>query len=272
LFRYGVSGGLCASLLGAWILWTTCLRESHAALGAGGKPPATRVESFSGVVKLPVKLDSLLQLPADYAANPQKKYPLILFLHGSGERKSTIRDLVKLGPARRAASGNFPFIVFSPHCPPGKWWADADMTLAVMQSLAMVCKNSRVDTNRIYLTGMSMGGIGAWNLAQQFPDTFAALAVVCGSGTPWLVERVATMPIAIFHGARDRKVPVHYAQQMAMSLARVGNTPRLNIFPRQGHAIWRMVYSDPALYEWFARQNLAERLKTTTTATKGPSK
>ncbi len=268
-----MGGGVCAGLLGAWILWTTCLRESHAAPATGGKPPATRVETLSGVIKLPVTLDSLLQLPADYDANPQKRYPLILFLHGSGERNSPVRDLAKLGPARRAAAGDFPFIVLSPHCPPGKWWADADMTLSVMEVLSVVCKQNRVDPSRIYLTGMSMGGIGAWNLAQQFPDTFAALAVVCGSGSPYrdTVQRIAKMPITIYHGANDQTVPVHYAQQMAMSLARVGNTPRLNIFPRQGHTIWRMVYSDPALYEWFARQSLANRKKTPT-ATKGFSK
>ncbi len=270
LFRYGFGGGLVAGLLAVWILWVTCLRVSCATPSAlAAKPGATRVETVSGVVKLPVQIESLLQLPRDYDANPTKQYPLIVFLHGSGERKSPVLDLKKFGPPRQAVLDDLPFIILSPHCPTGKWWTDADMTIAVMEALETVCKTNRVDRDRIVLTGMSMGGFGAWNLAQQYPDTFAALAVVCGSGNPYLMDRVATMPISIYHGARDLNVPLHYAQQMALALSRVGNTARLNIFPHKKHAIWRMVYSDPALYRWLGAQRLSDRTKKTLPATKG---
>jgi predicted peptidase len=206
--------------------------------------------SFQRKVTTPVGGKYLLYLPEHYGRN-DAKLPLILFLHGSGER-GNLNALRNFGPVRVSQQQRgFPFIVLAPLCPKGKWWTDVDVTQSVMALLETVSETYLVDPDRIYLTGLSMGGFGVWNLAEQYPDRWAALAPVCGGGNPYLAQRVRHIPTRIFHGQNDRSVPVGMAKQMAAVLKSVGGRVELFVYPDLGHQCWKPTYDNPKLYQWF---------------------
>ncbi len=214
--------------------------------------------TFSAQRRQTLRAPYLLYLPEIYGKD-QQPLPLILFLHGSGERGRNPDKIRSFGPPRVAGTQKgFPFIVLAPQCPSGKWWTDADVTETVMALLEETCKNYLVDTDRTYLTGMSMGGFGAWNLAQQYPDRFAALAVVCGGGNPYLQTRLRDLPTRVFHGGQDKHVPVQMAQQMVGVLKQIGGQVELLIYPKMGHNIWEITYDNPKLYEWFLEHRRAK--------------
>ncbi|MBN1942837.1 MAG: prolyl oligopeptidase family serine peptidase [Phycisphaerae bacterium] len=206
---------------------------------------------FTAKTERDVGGDYLLYLPETYGRDKQP-LPLILFLHGSGERGKNPNIIAKFGPPKTALKQKgFPFIVLAPQCPANKWWTDADVSDMVMALLDKVCKEYLVDTDRIYLTGMSMGGFGAWDLAQKYPERWAALAVVCGGGNPYLQMRLKHLPTRVFHGAKDRNVPLFMAQQMVGTLRQVGGQVDLKVYPDLAHNVWDVTYDDPKLYEWF---------------------
>lgn len=212
---------------------------------ARGRTPATR-------------LKYLLFLPADYDTRSSRRWPLLLFLHGSGERGADVRLVAKHGPPRLAAHRpDFPFIVVSPQCPAGRTWDPA----MLLQLLDRVVARLRVDRRRVYLTGMSMGGYGAWDLAVTEPRRFAAVAPVCGGGdvlpillAPPARERaLRALPVWAFHGARDELVPVSESQRMIGALQRLGaRETRLTVYPDAGHDSWTETYDNPKLYEWMS--------------------
>ena len=203
----------------------------------------------------------LLFLPEIYGKDNQP-LPLILFLHGSGERGNNLAKVKKFGPHRTAEEQKgFPFIVLSPQCPSGRWWTDVDVIEMVMGMLDKVCKDYLVDTNRIYLTGLSMGGFGTWALAMQYPDRFAAIAPVSGGGNMYLAHRLKNVPVRVFHGAKDKHVPLRLSQNVAGALRQAGGKVELIVYPRLGHNIWRQTYSDPKLYEWFLQHRLGSKAK-----------
>ncbi len=213
--------------------------------------------SFSAKVTKSYQGQYLLYLPEEYGRD-NKSWPLILFLHGSGERIGGGKihpNLSQVGlPKTLQKGGNFPFIVLTPQCPAGKWWSDPDISQMVIAMLDEVCKKYNVDERRIYLTGLSMGGFGTWSLAQQNPDRFAALVPVCGGGNMLLNDRLKKVPVWIFHGAKDKNVPIENAYKMGGSLKQMGGNVQLQVFPNQGHFIWDAVYTNPKLYEWLMQQ------------------
>src|SRR5688572_30823837 len=156
-------------------------------------------------VKLTVKADYLLFLPEAYGKDPAKKWPTILFLHGAGERGSDV-NLVKVhGPPKIVEQKkDFPFIVISPQCPSGEWW-DPQTLIALLDE---VSADHAVDPDRVYLTGLSMGGYGTWETAIRYPDRFAAIAPICGGGNKHRVRGIKHVPTWVFHGDKDGAVPV----------------------------------------------------------------
>lgn len=250
---------------------------------AGRSRPAIETgltqHAFTAKINKTVSGNYLLYLPEFYgkmdgkfdSKSPQR-LPLILFLHGSGERGRNPNILRKFGPTRVALEQKgFPFIVLAPQCPPGRWWTDVDVTEMVMALLDQVSKNYLVDPDRVYLTGMSMGGFGAWHLAQQYPKRWSAMAVVCGGGNPYLQRRVKRIPTRVFHGARDRNVPVGMAQQMAGTLKKAGGQVELKIYPKLAHNVWTVTYDDPQLYQWFllhSKRNPPKPIRRSTPSTK----
>src|SRR5438067_11719457 len=142
-----------------------------------------------------VKTDYLLFLPEGYSKDTDKKWPLMLFLHGAGERGSDVNKVKVHGPPKIVEKRkDFPFIVVSPQCPADSWWRAFEL----LSLLDEIQKDYRVDPDRVYLTGLSMGGFGTWELASQAPQRFAAIAPICGGGNPALARRIKDLPIWVF--------------------------------------------------------------------------
>lgn len=238
-----------------WCLWLVGLSSTALAAAADRQQPAV----FAQTVCQDVTLRHLVYLPPGYDDDPVHPWPLILFLHGSGERGNEL-DRVKVnGLARELAAGReVPAIVLSPQCPAGARWDGELMVAALDALLDDALSRYRVDPRRVYLTGLSMGGFGTWALAAAHPERFAAIAPVCGGGNPDLAIRLRRTPIWAFHGAKDDVVPVSATQTMADAMARVHGDMRTTIYPEAGHDAWSAAYADPELYAWLFRHEKSE--------------
>ena len=193
-------------------------------------------------------LSYLLYLPGTYKT--QKKWPLILYLHGASLRGTDVNRVKAYGiPALLERGKPLPFIVVAPQCPPNQNWHKWDETL--LSLLDVVSDEYAVDEKRMYLTGMSLGGSGAWHLAAQQPETFAALAPLCGYGNPLLAKQYQNLPIWLFHGAKDRAVPVDISDKMNAEIRKIGGEIKYSRFPESGHNIVEKVYGSQELYDWF---------------------
>jgi predicted peptidase len=204
-------------------------------------------------------LNYLLFLPQGYGVDPQQRWPLILFLHGMGERGDTLADLVRVklhGPPEWVEKQpDLPFIVLSPQCPSTVFWVDE---LAALNALLdHVIATYSVDATRLYLTGLSMGGEGTWALAIKYPDRFAALAPVAAFGqTTTGLCRIKSIPVWAFHGAKDKLVYLQWGQRMVKALRDCGGNVRFTVYPDAEHddSTWNATYENPALYTWFLEQ------------------
>ncbi|HKJ67669.1 MAG TPA: alpha/beta hydrolase-fold protein [bacterium] len=167
---------------------------------SGKRPPATGQTSQVYSRLFAPDIRYLLYLPEDYYQNANQRWPLVLFLHGAGERGTDLNLVTKHGPPKLAAAGErFPFIILSPQCPEDRRWKSGPLK----RLLDRVKLNFRVDETRIYLTGLSMGGYGTWHLAARYPEYFAAIAPICGAGDPEHAETLRDVPVWAFHGAQD---------------------------------------------------------------------
>lgn len=200
-------------------------------------------------------LSYLLHVPSDYATSPRKRYPLMLFLHGAGERGSDVKKVAKHGPPREVRRGaDLPFIIISPQCPTNTWWtAHLDVLTALLDD---VMSRYRVNGRRVYLTGLSMGGYGTWALAALHPERFAAIAPVCGGGDPKTAPQLRDMPTWVFHGAKDEIVPISESQKMVDALFAVDNPARFTVYPTLKHDSWTRTYANPELYHWMLQHLL----------------
>jgi len=202
------------------------------------------------------QLDYWLYLPEDYGTEG-KTWPLLMFLHGMGERGSDINQVLAHGPARLASEGKgFPFIIISPQCSEGDWWGNkVDELVALCDHIA---DTYAVDKNRLYITGLSMGGYGTWEMVEKHPDKFAAAAPICGGGNTALAKhRLKDIPIWVFHGAKDDEVPIKKSEEMVEALKQAGNkNVKFTIYPETGHDSWTEAYNDPELYEWFLEHSI----------------
>jgi predicted peptidase len=210
---------------------------------------------FRANVTKTVSLDYLLYLPKDYGVDSAQRWPLILFLHGSGERGSDL-DLVKLyGLPKKLESGaDLPFMVVSPQCPAESYWL---LYLDDLKALVEdITARYAVDPAHIYLTGMSMGGTGAWMLGAAYPELFAAMIPICGRGIPTLANRFKNLPTWVFHGDADEVVPADESRRMTHALQEVGADVTLTLYPGVGHNSWDLTYDNPEIYEWLLRHSL----------------
>ena len=188
---------------------------------------------------------------------PATGWPVILFLHGAGERGTDgVRHTrVGIGPALAQFPWRYQAIVVMPQCPAGVQWAPAELEGA-LAALEAVRESARVDAGRIYLSGISMGGFGAFALAARYPSRFAAVVPICGWGDPATMSRpLARMPTWVFHGADDDIVPVTYSREMVAALRAVGNDRvRYTEYRSVRHESWDMAYADAELPTWLLRQ------------------
>ena len=188
----------------------------------------------------------LLFLPEGHERS-EARWPLILFLHGAGERGDDLDLVRKHGPPKLVEEQpDFQFIVASPQCPAGEAW-DVDVLVELLDE---VVGNYPVAESRVYLTGLSMGGYGTWDLACARPGRFAAVAPVCGGGRGLLAHRLRDVPVWAFHGAKDDVVPLVASQRMVERVNAAGGNARLTVYPDAGHDSWTETYANPALYKW----------------------
>ena len=188
----------------------------------------------------------LLYLPQGYEET-KRRWPVILFLHGAGERGNDLELVKKHGPPKIVETKDIPFIVISPQCPAGEWWSND----AVITVLDGVIARHRVDENRIYLTGLSMGGYGTWSVATAHPDRFAAIAPICGGGIPILLHKIKRIPAWVFHGAKDETVPLRESERMVAVFKACGGKVKFTVYPEAKHDSWTKTYANPRLYQWF---------------------
>jgi predicted peptidase len=202
----------------------------------------------------------LIQLPDAYHAEPDQRWPLILFLHGSGERGDSLPKINAQGlPKLIAAGKTFPAIVISPQCPEKQGWEPPVLS----QLLDDVSAKYRIDPDRIAVTGISMGGYGAWALALAYPDRFSALVPICGGGNPAHAAKLKRLPIWVFHGGKDNAVPVKLSHDMVDALRKSGGRPHFTLYANAGHDSWTPAYDTAALYPWLLAQKRGEAEKIT---------
>ncbi|HXG47861.1 MAG TPA: prolyl oligopeptidase family serine peptidase [Methylomirabilota bacterium] len=234
---------------------------SGPALAAASDPDLMQHrKSFQRKLTQKVHLDYLLDLPEGYQPRGARRWPLLLFLHGAGERGTNLAKVATHGPPLLAKQGrSFPFIVVSPQCPAGETWS----TPALLALLDDLHKRYRVDPRRVYLTGLSMGGFGTWALAAAHPERFAAIAPVCGGGDIVQVllaegerrKALKSLPVWAFHGAKDPVVKAEESERMVRAFRDIGNSHvKLTVYPEAGHDAWTETYNNPKFYEWLLEQ------------------
>lgn len=208
--------------------------------------------SFQKEIKKTLEAKYLLYLPANYGSS-DSTFPIVLFLHGAGERGTDLEKVKVHGLPKLINQGNeFPFIVVSPQCKENALW-NTDILIALLDEIEATY---RIDSNRIYVTGLSMGGNGTWSLALAQPDRFAAIAPVCGWNMPSDACRLKDMPIWVFHGAKDNVIPIQSSEFMVERLKSCGSEVKFTIYPEANHDAWTETYNNDELYKWFLQQSL----------------
>lgn len=197
-------------------------------------------------------------LPEGYEADPGKSWPLLVSLHGSGERGDDFKRVMAHGVPLLLESGKkLTFIVVAPQCPLKQWWVPA----AIMDLIGDIRFQYRVDSRRIYLTGLSMGGYGTWATAARYPGFFAAIAPVCGAALPESADRLRGLPIWAFHGDADTVVPLRLDTRIVDALKKLHAPIKYTVYPGVQHDSWTKAYNEPELYDWFLQHSLKEPAK-----------
>lgn len=195
------------------------------------------------------ELSYALHIPS----NTKEKKPLILFLHGSGEKGNDIEKVKVHGPFKYLKTHDLDAYVLAPQCPENEYW-DSEV---LYRLILKIQKEYNIDSNRIYLTGLSMGGWGAWNLAFEHPETFAALVPIAGfvDRVPMIENcKITTIPIRIFHGLLDDVVDVNYSITIYKKLKACNADIKLTVFDDANHDSWTRVYDNKEIYDWMFQQ------------------
>jgi len=204
----------------------------------------------------------ILYLPEGYdPEDTEKKWPVIYFFHGYGKQGDDLSVLVSEGPTRYLnKGGKLDAILIAPQCPGESHWADTnDEVKKLVHFVPEMSEKYNIDTSRMYLTGLSMGGRCTWKLALAMPDAFAAIAVVCGRTNTYQFETIQDMPIWMFHGAQDGTVDFNNINTILRRLHEKEHSYyKLTVLPHGGHEIWNTIYDSPEVYEWLLCQSLPE--------------
>jgi len=214
-------------------------------------------KSFQTLIQKKISLHYLVYTPQNYQGS-EKKVPLVLFLHGIGERGTNLEIVKLFGIPKEIEDGvEFPFLVVSPQCPEDTIWANELDALHAL--LEHIIEQYRVDTSRIYLTGLSMGGNGVWHLAASYPSMFAAVVPICGwantlIGFPERIKVLKDVPVWAFHGEKDEIVPLKGSQELVDALKANQGNVKFTTYPDTDHDSWTQTYQNPDLYEWLLQQ------------------
>ena len=208
---------------------------------------------------IPLKIPYRLFLPDGYDTSiGDTVYPLIVCLHGAGARGADLAQVDEHGlPSKLLHSDSVPFVVVAPQCPRNLDWS---MILPALHNLVThIVESLRVDPDRIYLTGFSMGGFGAWAFATEYPNHFAAVVPICGGGRhlldfPNRLKNLVHIPVWCFHGDQDQEIPLEESLKLVRALQNYGGNVRCTIYPGTGHDSWTQTYDNPELYKWLLEQ------------------
>jgi predicted peptidase len=241
-----------ASTLTAIVLTAVLTSQTHTLMAQRASvPPTVRILDTTVVHR--VKARYQIYLPPGYPSG--KRWPLVLFLHGAGERGSDFAALSHTGLTQLAAGRAFPFILVAPQVPADEIWSIP----ALAALLDRVTTDFRVDPDRVYLTGLSMGAFGGWDLATSYPDRFAAVVLISGGGNPVSACRLRDVPVWLVHGRKDDVIPVEESELLARALQGCGGPVRLTVYPEAGHDAWSQTYEDPEFLNWLLAQKRRPR-------------
>jgi predicted peptidase len=242
-------------------------------VGCAAFLPKNRLDFFEYKVFENAKHESLnYRLLSPQHPEKGKKYPLVLFFHGAGERGTDNKSQLNIGPLLFAKNGNlekYPCYMIVPQCPPDKKWVDTDWKLEkhlmpdtpathmrlTMELLEQFISENPVDTNRIYVTGVSMGGFGTWDILMREPTRFAAAAPVCGGADDTKAALIKDIPVWVFHGGNDRLVKTIRSRNIVKALKTAGGHPVYTEYPGLGHNAWDSAYHDSRILEWMFKQS-----------------
>ena len=238
---------LFVTLFASFSVTAGCAARAKWVLAQGQHP-----KSFQRTVTVDAQGRLLLYLPAGFDRSGATRYPLLIFLHGSGESGEDLEKLKVYGPPRIvAAREDFPFIVASPQARNSIERFDPVVLDAMLDELL---EQLPIDTDRVYLTGLSMGGMWTYGWASLRPDRFAAIAPVCGDWDAADACRLKHIPVWAFHGAKDNVVPIDGDRAMVEAIKACGGDARLTVYPDTGHDSWTAAYADPELFTWLLQQ------------------
>jgi predicted peptidase len=240
-----LTAGLAAAVLPAAVLPAVSAEKAMRETGFLNRTVTHEGKSYPYVV----------YVPRDFT--PDRKWPVVLFLHGAGERGSDglKQSHVGLGAALRFHSERYPALAVMPQCAGGDRWSGA-MAAQALAALDQTLAEFPVDADRQYLTGLSMGGYGSFLIASQHPERFAAVAAICGGGDPAaMAPKLKDLPLWVFHGDADTAVPVARSREMVEAIRAAGGTKlKYTEYPDVGHNSWDPAYADPELPKWLFAQ------------------
>lgn len=209
-------------------------------------------------IKKTLRLNYLIYLPSQMDGQADQNWPLVIFLHGAGERGTDLERVKMHGLTKMVEAGKeFPFILAAPQCPSESFW---DRQLDELDSLlAELLRTYSINTEQIYLTGLSMGGYGTWHWAERRPHAFAAIVPICGGAMPMLgfperIKKISHVPVWTFHGADDEVVPLSNSQELVDVLREHNGNVRFTVYEGVGHDSWIRAYQEPELIPWLLKQ------------------
>lgn len=193
-----------------------------------------------------------------------KSYPLVLFLHGAGERGDDNKAQLKHGVMpiiRNAEKLGIPVFLLAPQCPGNGWWTNRDrgkdnpLLDAVLALVDEKLKQHPIDPKRFHVTGLSMGGYGTWDLLARAPERIASAIPIFGGGNPKLARKFKSVPVWAFHGETDEVVPVERTREMIAAMEKSGAKPNATYYPEVGHNSWTRTYNNPEVIRWMLNQS-----------------
>lgn len=247
----------CTIAAAVFLSTAAILAASAAELAPGKQIEATSTVTVAdeGGQEREATLRYWLFVPAAYCADESQRWPLVLFLHGSGERGDDLELVKKHGPPKWLGERpDFPAVVISPQCPRERRWNAAELAKLVEDA----ANNLRIDRQRLYVTGLSMGASGTWSLLAERPDLFAAAIPICGRGNLTRIEAVAKTPVWVTVGAKDRAGLVTNNIDLVAALTATGGATGLTLYPDLAHDCWTTTYEDEAIWKWLFSQKRVE--------------
>ncbi len=219
----------------------------------GDEPKNKSSKKFLTNLTMQVSLKYHIYFPDNYH-DSDTNFPLVLFLHGAGERGDDLRLVEKHGIPKMINNGvKFPFITVAPQCPKFQYWSEPVNVKTLLLLLDEIIKKNKVDIKRIYATGLSMGGYGTLAIAKERPDLFSALIPICGGMDTTDIEMLKDIPIWLFHGSEDKVVPAENSELIYDLLKPINPEIKITIYKGINHNSWEMTYDNQKIYDWMLK-------------------